>query len=373
MGTLQPPLEVNFLDCTERLPGDALRVLHFADYDPQELQPDPGGVVRGSDLGLPGMNQLDHEIWSVSGETSISPIPFADGRIEAFQVSSEYYTCIRFICREAGFNLGEGPEAKVHDKTELSELTHIAYSALFKLIGQRKLPPHIVRMWNFIPSILANYDDPAIEALDRERYRQFNAGRRAAWESPLSPRHPNGSHRYPAATGIGVEGGALIIEALLTTGQVYDVQNPRQRNPHDYSEKYGTSPPMFSRATVHMVGGSALLFISGTASIVGEDTLHIDDPAHDAAAQTEETFENLRALIDPNNLAEHLPFTPQVLELSDLQGFRIHIRHERDREAVEAVVRRYLGNTPFCIVLGKICRENLLVEVESNATPLLQK
>ena len=57
----------------------------------------------------------------------------------------------------------------------------------------------------------------------------------------------------------------------------------------------------FSRAMALSCGTYATIFISGTASITDSETRHVGD----AAAQTDETLDNIAALISEENLCRH--------------------------------------------------------------------
>ena len=72
------------------------------------------------------------------------------------------------------------------------------------------------------------------------------------------------------------------------------VDNPRQVAAGAYPATCGPKAPSFSRAMlVDAGGGRRGLLVSGTASIVGHQSVHADV----VAAQTEETLENLHAVL----------------------------------------------------------------------------
>jgi chorismate lyase/3-hydroxybenzoate synthase len=120
-------------------------------------------------------------------------------------------------------------------------------------------------------------------------------------------------------------------------------------------------PPCFSRATIATIDARSLLLIGGTASIVGEDSLHPGD----AGAQLCETLRNIEALIHAaaggGDGAESEP-------LDRLKDVRVYVARPEDA----APVRRVLTTT--CagagrveLTIARVCRPELLVEIEGVA------
>ena len=72
------------------------------------------------------------------------------------------------------------------------------------------------------------------------------------------------------------------------------IENPRQLSASLYPPRYGLRSPMFARAALVPNGRGAQLLVSGTASIVGHESLHIGDPER----QLEETARNFEALVE---------------------------------------------------------------------------
>lgn len=369
----KPPLEIKFCAADsvdfQNAGSNVLRVLHFQNsLDGANFG--LGIKELGSGLYIPPVSKFDAEIWSTPDESTESQeLESYDERIRSLKISSDSYSFVRFICTE------QSPDELVEksddqEVSELHELTYLAYKNLLEQISEGNLPKNIVRAWNFIPQILDhNLALKETDPLNSERYRQFNAGRKEAWleHEDFDPQNPD-SYRFraPAATGIGSSGGPLIIEALLSDSDVVDISNPKQVEAYDYSKAHGSSPPMFSRATAQVFGERGLLFIAGTASIEGEDTKYTDDPI----AQTHATFDNLQAIINHQNLSAFLPFKPKEIGLEDLEGVRVHIRDRKDLDKVKTTVELYLGKKEVCYVNDDICRDGLLVEIESNGTSI---
>lgn len=240
----------------------------------------------------------------------------------------------------------------------------LAYQHLFQLLD-RWDDHHPVRLWNFIPGIL--------EPLDGEphRYMAFNAGRFRAFRRW---REEALAKTVPTATGVGREGDTLSIHCLSAASPGTPVENPRQISAYNYSKKYGVLPPCFARATrIEEADGSARLFVGGTASVRGEDSLHEDD----LRGQLAETFLNLATLISAavdseggTALAmEPAPASPELgLLLSHYRELRVYHPRPEDLPVIaEAVERRFSQVTEVEYVQADLCRPELSVEIEGVA------
>ncbi len=154
----------------------------------------------------------------------------------------------------------------------------------------------IIRQWNYIPEI-TDYDN------EFQNYQQFNDSRTLFYQKA---RWANG---YPAATGIGTHCGPLVIDLIAMQGHddEFAIKNPLQTDAHVYSEKVllgendlclkYKSTPKFERAKLIVDQESSVVFVSGTAAILGEESLTCDD----VAMQTKLTLENIERLVDHEN------------------------------------------------------------------------
>jgi chorismate lyase/3-hydroxybenzoate synthase len=231
------------------------------------------------------------------------------------------------------------------DASALAKTSHAAYMAIFETIETNGFH-NLVKCWNYIPCI--NLTEGGIE-----RYMHFNIGRQGAFIAALRS-HLFGS---PSACALGTSGGKLVVYFLATHAATHAIENPRQISAYYYPDKYGTRSPTFSRASLLRLHGMETLFISGTASIVGHETLHHND----IARQTEETLRNLDVVVERANDVSHCnSFSTQNLFLN------VFIRHAEDFELVADIVRKRLGDNIKAIWLQTdICRKDLLVEIEA--------
>lgn len=233
----------------------------------------------------------------------------------------------------------------------LAELAHRAYRDLFKTLDQAGTP-QLLRIWNYLPRI--NADGGGLE-----RYRQFNLGRQEAFFEAGRAAFEGA----PAACALGIHQGALSIRFLAGQTAPLPVENPRQVSAYRYPETYGPRSPTFSRAALAEIGnGDAALFISGTASIVGHETVHPGD----VREQTRETLRNLEAVIAAANGQGSAVFSLAQLDCV------VYVRHPADAEAVREVIVQALGpEAPMVrhavFLEADICRSDLLVEIEAHA------
>ncbi len=236
-------------------------------------------------------------------------------------------------------------------RSPLEAAAYAAYRDLFGLLQQSGYE-HAIRFWNYLPHI--NVDEDGLE-----RYRRFNIGRHKAF---VEARRSTDS-APPAACALGCGGNALTVMVLAGRAAPTPIENPRQVSAYRYPVQYGPRPPTFSRAALVRAGSSALLTVSGTASIVGHETLHIGD----VAAQVDESLRNLEAVIEAANRAASAPLF--AVESMQLKGY---VRHATDTEAVRDRLARRLPATPVPLVRADICRADLLFEIEAAGSAALR-
>lgn len=219
------------------------------------------------------------------------------------------------------------------------EVTRDLYRQLLRCTVARGFP-HLLRVWNFVPRINEG-------AGDEERYKRFCYGRALAFEEHA----PRGFEAtLPAATAVGnSDSDELLVYFLSSASPGKQIENSRQVSAFRYPRQYGPRSPRFSRALLSWSHeGRGLLFVSGTASIVGHESQH----AGNLEAQILETWRNLEHVCRDAGAGEPLLI-------------RAYVRYREDLAAVEDFARRRLPEgTPLVCVQADICRPELLVEVE---------
>jgi len=221
-----------------------------------------------------------------------------------------------------------------------------AYQQIFNLL-QHIGHPHLLRVWNFLPDI-----NGATHGL--EHYRQFNVGRQSAFIAHNRLAEESG---IPAASAVGTSTENLVVHFLAGQHKSVALENPRQISAYCYPKKYGPCSPTFSRGGWLNLDRQHVLFISGTASIVGHNTLHIDD----VAAQTQESIRNISAVIDEANrvAGNHLH------KLNTL-NYRVYFRNTADLTIIQTELNRLIAPPVETLYIqADICRAELLVEIEA--------
>ncbi|RPH33186.1 MAG: hypothetical protein EHM93_05815 [Bacteroidales bacterium] len=219
----------------------------------------------------------------------------------------------------------------------------------------------IVRQWNYINDIVIEESN---EIGKHQNYQIFNEYR------ALYYNRSEFKYGYPASTGIGMNNGGIVIEVIAQKGEnclIVPLQNPKQLDAHHYSENVlkgelrerVLSRPMFERGKYCEANGLNLLFVSGTASIIGEDTIHIGD----VKGQVHTTIDNINLLISEINLKNHGITKNEKIQIL---SYVVYIKYASDFEAVQSICKQYYGDTPAVFLLADICRNELLVEIEAN-------
>jgi len=223
-------------------------------------------------------------------------------------------------------------------------------SAVFQKIGaifnREKMPVNsIIRQWNYIGDI-TGYSGGL------QNYHQFNMARSHFYDPAV---WDNG---YPAATGIGITAGGLIIrieaiEPASSNVKNIAINNSLQVAAHRYSADVLAGndrlqyAPRFERARLLSADGHEIIYYSGTAAIRGEKSM----AENDVAEQTRITLENILNL-NPGQ-------TDPVFEI-----LVIYLKYEEDYAVVKRVLDKTVHAVSTVYVVAGLCRDELLVEIE---------
>lgn len=307
-----------------------------------------GGLCYGWPAG--GEPPNDSAPWAPLDASLMSPMPCVDtwqvqgpmregrhGRVAWRQSGAWLFGVLRLD--EAAF-----PEL------DLTTLARLGYREVFEALDAEG-GWHLLRIWNYLPRI------NAIEG-PMERYRQFNAGRQLAFQD-----HGRDTQTgSPAACALGTHRGPVCVYFLAGRTPSTRLENPRQVPAYHYPTAFGPRSPTFSRAClITPQAGECLLLISGTASIVGHESVHHGD----VRAQTLETVRNLQAVIDTAHTRTTARF--KVAELC----CTVYVRRAADAPLVRATLIEALGaEAPalrdMVLLEADICREELLLEIEAH-------
>jgi len=245
----------------------------------------------------------------------------------------------------------------------IKESSEKAFDIAMKILEAEGLSiHHIIRQWNYIENI-ARVEGVAKE---HQNYQVFNDVRSQYYNKGT---FDNG---YPAATGIGMTAGGVIIDFIaLSTSELISVKpihNPGQIDAHRYSELVlkGTAAegleqkcsPKFERAKLVSIGSDHYIYVSGTASIRGEKTMHVGD----VEKQTFTTIENVFHLFSKENQESlGLKFDVSQIRFSHL---RAYVKYNKHIPLVKKICESKLNSNSSLFLISDVCREDLLVEIE---------
>lgn len=329
-------LQVHYLPLAGSDPARWEGVLGVATFDRSLGTRDiPVAEVRTPPLGNGGEVC---EVWRTDEATQSGQ----HGRVRYRHGAGVLFGCITLEEMQPAACAGE---SGLSEHSGLHAATEQGYREIFATLDALRFPC-LLRVWNYLPQI--NLDTHGIE-----RYRQFNDARRKA----LIACGRNISGNVPAACALGsASGSPLVIYFLASHEAPTVIENPRQVSAYEYPAQYGPKP-VFSRASVLRERSGDLLFISGTSSIVGHQTVH----AGDAAAQTRETLTNIEALLTEANRVTGAPrFGLERL------AYKVYVRKDADLPAIQSQLTAALGRQARVMYLrADICRQDLLVEIEA--------
>lgn len=240
-----------------------------------------------------------------------------------------------------------------------------AFDRILKILEQENMTlDNLVRQWNYIGNILQIKNG-------FQNYQTFNEVRNEYYRKYRTV------NSYPAATGIGMMHGGVVLDFLAIDSKdalkIKPVENPNQINAYEYDQKVlrglksrGQTikhAPQFERALIVINSKVTNLYISGTASIIGQKTIGKGD----VREQTIVTIENIKKLTDSERISQ--------LTGGDLNSagrfslIRVYIKNSRDFEAVKTICSEHYPGVPAIYIEADICRDDLLVEIEAEFLP----
>jgi hypothetical protein len=312
---------------------------------------DKSGSCISLDLGAPALRAGEgpaNWVQNLVGNARLVSLPVSLSGLSAKVSSGSAFNLISVHVNDAA---SLAPHAFQQAVAEAYKLINNQLSSL-----EAQFP---VRFWNQIPGIHDRMD------ANRDRYMVFNAARFAAfcdWYGGPDAFPQN----LPTASAVGHRGQDLFVHCLASISPGTAVENPRQIPPYRYSSRFGPQPPCFSRATV--LDQPRLILIGGTASIRGEESLHLGDPS----AQTSETLKNLASLICTASGLDWKLFQNRIhLCLNQFRELRIYYLNDDCLEVLRPLLARaFPGRENIELLQAELCRRELLVEIEGVAEPM---
>ncbi|MCA9137354.1 MAG: hypothetical protein KDB00_11365 [Planctomycetales bacterium] len=227
----------------------------------------------------------------------------------------------------------------------------------------------VSRIWLYQGAITENESDSNRNTV--QRYRELNRARADFFQELESDGQirtsRNGQSFYPASTGIGMSGRGLCVSCLgLQTDRddvrLQPLENPHQTPAFDYAATFSPKSPLFSRAMAVKIGDHVTTWISGTASILNSESVHVGD----VEKQTHQTIDNIQALIGESNFQRH-GLAGVTADSTDLAKIRVYVKRASDYQICRDICEARLGDTPAIYAVADVCRPDLLVEIEGVA------
>jgi len=240
-----------------------------------------------------------------------------------------------------------------------------AFSIMQSILSKEEFAmDQVVRQWNYIPRLVEEVD---VEGKTFQNYQIFNEIRQKYYS------YYKKKSGYPAATGIGSSNGVVTISFIAVSDSLcegsYELSNPNQTDASNNGQavlisdpllKLQKKTPLFERGKVMCETEQSIFFISGTASILGQETVHIGD----VAGQTEQTIQNITSLMSPDSSKG----AAQIIDMNcskELAYLRVYIKDKSDFPIVRQICEKEYGvNRCINYVEAEVCRTNLLVEIE---------
>jgi enamine deaminase RidA (YjgF/YER057c/UK114 family) len=327
-----------FID--SRSDDDYFRMKHTVEEQLKELNiPVPCNVQAQAVNNLVSL-----EIWYDDSATSV----------EYLQVRSVRYTKVHSSLGKSIWGLGlTNPK----ENKPLTEQISYSFDVACEILEQEGMTmADIVRQWNYVPDILhiQSHGEKVFQ-----NYQVFNEVRQYYYSTVEF------QDGYPSATGIGTRNGNYNMDFVAfkssASTRKFGLSNPKQQDAYRYGQAYLVGDtytgqikktPLFERAKMVKSTDETLVYISGTASIIGQDTIGIGD----IHRQTEVTIQNMDELL-PVGPEQHVRYT----------YLRAYIKEVSDFPAVQSICEAHFPNTTVSYLQADICRPDLLVEIEGAA------
>lgn len=272
--------------------------------------------------GLVGFDNNTNEVWRVASQTVEHGVT---GNCQWSKTNDLMFVSI----------LGD------NDISCITNATEQAYSELLNFSKQSGYD-HLIRFWNYLPAINSGVGD-------EENYKIFCTGRLKAFRSQTVT-----DHAFPSASAVGHLTQGMAICAIVSKHPGTHYSNSLQVEAYQYPRQYGFSSPSFARATSagfnsKNADSQHMFFISGTASILGHETVCKDD----LFGQLKTTQSNIDHLLEKAGKS-----------IDSLRTMKVYVRHESDLAATREKLATDFPGVDKLFVQADICRDDLLIEIE---------
>lgn len=234
----------------------------------------------------------------------------------------------------------------------VKKLSEKAFNKLLDILKNENYSiANIVRQWNYIENITN------CTSSGKQNYQEFNNVRSVYYGSHFE------KTGYPAATGIGVKSGGIMIDVDVFNNsdiKSLKIDNKKQRPAYSYSKDVligiglEQTTPKFERARLLKFDNETFEYISGTAAISGEKTIGTS-----FKEQLDVTLNNIAELLDSTLFYSNNG-------LYKLKSVRIYLKSLSYQMELLNILNDKLKGTEYIVLETDICRTNLLLEIEGN-------
>jgi enamine deaminase RidA (YjgF/YER057c/UK114 family) len=282
------------------------------------------------------------------------------------EITTKYYGSLPYVVIESAsskevWGAGLGDDQHMDDTRRAAVA---AFEMVMEILQRENLTlNNIVRQWNFIGEILEMKEG-------FQNYQVFNEVRSEYYNKY---RTVSG---FPAATGVGMKYGGVFLDFCAMkpdeSVKMKAVSNPSQVNAYEYEQQVlkgmansGSDvkhPPQFERGLLMINKTTNTLFVSGTASIIGQETIGKGDVDEQAMV----TIENIRNVADLKRIRQLIgkdDIGPGKFSL-----LRVYIKKQDDFKSIKSICNKHFPGSPVIFIEADICRDDLLTEIEAEVS-----
>lgn len=257
-----------------------------------------------------------------------------------------------------------GISLDIHDADFISQAEYCLEKAGELLQNEGFTYSDIVRQWNYLGNICECVHR---ENCTNQNYQHFNDLRTKFFNTA------EWCNGYPSSTGIGISINRCILDFIAVKPKqgikIIPLRNPRQVDAHKYSPEVlkgeavsgfeRATTPKFERGKIILGEACAEIFVSGTAAILGQDSVNNDN----AETQAKITIGNILELVSKENLSNH--GVDMTGKKTVFRCLRVYLKNKEEYLLVKNICDEYFGDIPITFVQAEVCRFELLVEIEA--------
>jgi enamine deaminase RidA (YjgF/YER057c/UK114 family) len=281
---------------------------------------------------------------------------------DSIKVTGKSFLSIPYIVLESenGKEIWAGGVSSYLFPDDIKKAAEKAFDLMVAILDEEQMSlNHLVRQWNYIGNILSMKKG-------YQNYQIFNEVRSDYYHRFRTIKG------YPAATGVGMKHGGVILDFCAVQANpaiiIKPIDNPNQVNAYNYGQQVlkgltdktkAKNPPQFERALLLANSKYSTLFISGTASIIGQETIGKED----VEEQTIVTIENIKKLTNTERIGQLM--SSQLLYREKISLLRVYIKRQNDFSIAKQIIGSHFPQTPAIFIEADICRDDLLIEIEA--------